>query len=215
MEKHKFYAKSGQALNYLLYRAPGDNGDAHPLIVYLHGMDGCGDDLDIVLNIESLPSYIQNGKITLGDGALVLAPQCPEGKSWAMLADEVNELIEKLIRNENVDANCISLTGASLGGMGTFDVAIAYPERFSCLVPVCAKVKAEKCDVLTDMPVWMFHGELDTGMGFSIVDANAVINKAGGQSRLTLLHGEGHEIRWIYYSEKFNVIEWMLSNKRT
>lgn len=42
--------------------------------------------------------------------------------------------------------------------------------------------------------VWIFHGELDRGMGFSVIQAHEMINRCGGSSKLTLLSGQGHEI---------------------
>ena len=212
MQKCCLNTKTNRKLGYLLYRSA--EGPVLPLIVYLHGTDGCGDDLDTILGIESLPSYIEEGKISFSEGAMVIAPQCPAGMNWAMLADEVKELVEFASISLGADKSRVALTGASLGGMGTLDIAIKYPGLFSCLVPVCAKVDAKQCGVLAKLPIWIFHGELDTGMGFSVVEANAVINKAGGSCRLTLLPGEGHEIRWIYHSPSFNVIDWMLSQRR-
>lgn len=213
MEKRIFTAKSGRKLNYLLYRTDAGPGEKLPAIIYLHGTDGCGDDINTLLSIETIPSYIERGKLVITRPSMVIAPQCPEGMNWAMLADEVDGLAG-YAATLGADENRIALTGASLGGMGTLDIAIKYPERFSCLVPVCARVDAEKCGVLRSAPVWIFHGELDTGMGFSVVEANAVINLAGGNSHLTMLPGEGHEIRWIYCSEKFDVVNWMLDRRR-
>ena len=214
MQECVFETKSGRRLDYLLYRTAEEGRAALPLIVYLHGADGRGDDIKTLLRIESIPRYIEEGKVCLPRDAMVIAPQCPAGMNWAKLADEVVELVQYAVSELGADARRVSLTGVSLGGMGTFDIAIKYPEVFSCLVPVCASVDAKQCAVLAVLPVWIFHGELDTGMGFSAVEANAVIQNAGGNCKLTLLPGEGHEIRWIYYSEQFHIMDWMLAQQR-
>jgi hypothetical protein len=48
-------------------------------------------------------------------------------------------------------------------------------------------------------------------MGFSVIQAHEMINRCGGSSKLTLLSGQGHEIRWIYHSDRFDIINWMLA----
>ena len=36
-----------------------------------------------------------------------------------------------------MDTNRIYLTGLSMGGYGTWDLGLAYPERFAAIVPIC------------------------------------------------------------------------------
>ena len=214
--KYTYICSNKKEIGYLLSENNANilKNEMLPLIVYLHGTDGCGDDPDSILHIQSLPSYSAENKLIYEDKILILAPQCPMGKHWRDIADEVGELIKEVARKNCVDVRRISLTGASLGGMGTFELGIRFPEIFSCLVPVCGSVDPEACSVLKQQPVWIFHGELDTGMGFSVIEANEVINKAGGQSRIELLKGEGHEIRWIYYANKYDVINWMIRQRK-
>ena len=203
-----YTTKNGVTFQYYVYENRVA-GKAPALLVYLSGTDGVGDDLTKLLRIESLPSYLEQGKITLPEGSVLLAPQCPAGHKWYAMPGDVTELIESMARQLGADEKRVSLTGCSLGGMGTYAAAIARPEMFSCIVPVCGSVKAEDCAVLTKCPVWIFHGELDDGMGFSSVEANCVIKQAGGTCRLTLLPDEGHEIRHVYYDECYRLIEWM------
>ena len=123
------------------------------MIVYLHGTDGCGADPARLLEIESLPQYLESGRIALKNAAL-LAPQCPAGSNWAEQAARVMELVKAITAAEGIDPARIALTGASLGGMGTFSLGIAYPSAFSCLVPVCGAVDPERCAALTGQPAW-------------------------------------------------------------
>ena len=214
MKKGTFTAADGSTAGYLFYKTHADADATAPMIVYLHGTDGCGSDPMHLLEIESLPQYLETGRITLPENAALLAPQCPVGSNWAEQADAVIALIERTAAAEGIDPRRIALTGASLGGMGTFSLGIKYPEFFSCLVPVCGSVKPEQCAVLTRQPVRIFHGENDTGMGFSVVEADRVINAAGGNSQLHFLPGEGHEIRWVYAAPEFGLIRWMLAQRR-
>ena len=214
MEKRVYVCKSGLRLSYILYRTDPSDRSVLPAILYLHGADGRGDEIDTLLKIETLPSQILAGKHAFPENAVVIAPQCPAYENWSVIAEDVMDLMEHLIDTQGLDRSRISLTGCSLGGMGTFSLGIRYPDFFSCLVPVCASVDPASCSVLTRQPVRIFHGELDTGMGFSVVDADRVIRENGGQSELVMISDWGHEIRWIYYDPGFAVIPWMLRQRK-
>ncbi len=213
MEKKTTSTSKRSSFGYILYRPDSDKTESKALIVYLHGLDGCGSNLDKLLSIEGIPNYISQGLIY--PDAVVIAPQCPSGTNWVNMASEVMELIEQVIEEENIDVSRISLTGASLGGIGTYYLAYTNPTFFSAVVPVCGNVNASRCSVLTDVPVWIFHGTLDTAMGFSCKEANTVINNAGGTCTLTWIENEGHEIRHVYYDEEYDLINWMISQQRT
>lgn len=213
MEKKSIATSKRSSFGYILYRPDSDKTESKALIVYLHGLDGCGSNLDKLLSIEGIPNYISQGLIY--PDAVVIAPQCPSGTNWVNMASEVMELIQQVIVEENIDVSRISLTGASLGGIGTYYLAYTNPTFFSAVVPVCGNVNASRCSVLTDVPVWIFHGTLDTAMGFSCKEANTVINNAGGTCTLTWIENEGHEIRHVYYDEEYDLINWMISQQRT
>lgn len=200
-------------LGYWCYRPTASTQEALPMIVYLHGTDGKGSNLDTLLKIESIPSYINHGEVY--PNAIVIAPQCPSSYNWTKLADDVMELIANVIQEENVDPTRISLTGCSLGGCGTYNIALKYPEFFSAVVPVCGSVNAASCSKLTNVPVKIFHGTQDYGMGFSSKTAAQVITQNGGNCELIMLQGEGHEIRHVYKDEEYDLLDWMSAQQRT
>lgn len=202
-----------KSMGYWCYRPTVSTDEALPLIVYLHGSDGRGSNLNRLLQIESIPSFINNGDIY--PDAIVISPQCPSGQSWSSLANDVMELIAQVIDEENVDINRISLTGCSLGGCGTFSIALKNPDFFSAVVPVCASVNAANCKVLNNVPMKIFHGTKDYGMGFSVKSAAQVINQNGGNCELIMLEGEGHEIRHVYKDEEFDLLDWMSSQNKS
>lgn len=213
MEKKSTSTKRVSNFGYWCYRPTESKDEALPMIVYLHGTDGKGSNLDTLLKIESLPSYINNGDIY--PNAIVISPQCPSSYNWTSLADDVMELINIVVEEENVDISRISLTGCSLGGCGTYNIAIKNPNFFSAVVPVCGSINAASCKVLTNVPVKIFHGSLDYGMGFSSVTAAKVIQDNGGNCELIMLEGEGHEIRHVYKDEEYDLLNWMISQQRT
>ena len=119
--------ETGEAggLDYWLYAPPGAR-DGLPLIVYLHGGSGRGDDLELVMEAESLPQFLRDGDLALS--AYVLMPQLPGGETgWNGVTEGLAELIDAVVEECGADAGRVSLTGHSMGGTGAFAVAAALP----------------------------------------------------------------------------------------
>lgn len=75
-----FTLRNGRVIGYWLY-TPAGAVENMPLILYLHGGSGKGDDLELVTQADSLPQYLQNGQ--LAPEAYVLIPQLPTAcRGW-------------------------------------------------------------------------------------------------------------------------------------
>ena len=73
-------------------------------------------------------------------------------------------------RKLKVDNKRLYLTGLSMGGMGTWSLAIKYPDRWAAIVPVCGRGNTKQADKIKDIPCWCFHGDADTAVN---VDGSA------------------------------------------
>jgi len=164
-------------LNYLLFMPRETtaviNGK-YPLIMALHGFGDGGTDLWKVKK-EGLPNIL-DGEDTFP--FIVVSPQCPSTTEWYYndgVQQKVNTLIDSVITRYPVDTNRIYLTGLSMGGIGTLDLAIRYPKRFAALLPIAFRSEDgwDLCKI-KDIPMWAFHGERDDIIPFS--KAQAVIN---------------------------------------
>ncbi len=195
--------------HYYLYE-PGVPADGPlPLILFLHGSGG---ELDIH-DGKTLPTMLESG--WLSPNAIVLMPQCPD-KNWDECHEDVMELLEAVVMEYGADRSRISVTGFSLGGVGTFSMLVNYPDYFSAAVALAAKCFPEKCGVITSTPLRILHGEEDTGMDpSSVKEATEVINAAGGNCTLTMLPGEGHLIAQHYLDEGGELIDWLIAQRRT
>ena len=73
------------------------------------------------------------------------------------------QLIEQICSEDRIDRNRISLTGHSMGGTGTWDLALAYPDTFSRIAPMSGSVQttSENLAILKNTKVWAFVGEDD------------------------------------------------------
>lgn len=52
-----------------------------------------------------------------------------------------------------VDPDCVIVTVLSMGGVGTWTMAMAYPDRFSTIAPVCGVTNPADAARLTKLPV--------------------------------------------------------------
>lgn len=205
-------------LNYLLYTPVNAKSDM-PLIVYLHGGSGKGDDLTMLTNTQGFPQFLSEGK--LGEiSAYVIMPQLPKSKKgWTDIKLSLKELIAHITATYHIDENRISLTGHSMGGTGAYGVAAAYPELFSCVAPLSGSIRntSKSMQALSNMPVWAIIGTNDT-----IVDPTSsrefisALSAHNSNARITELDGASHfDVPALAYLDKeLGIIEWLISNKK-
>ncbi len=162
-ESHVFQSRNGRTMPYRLFR-PSEGSDKLPLVVYLHGSGGLGDD-----NIRQ----IEGGNIfgthvwALDDNqsrlpAFVIAPQTHVSQGWGQEGMEIAiELTQALIRDLPIDPARIYLTGQSMGGMGTWNMLAAHPQFFAAAVIVCGGGDPGQASLIRGTPIWIFHGTRD------------------------------------------------------
>jgi predicted esterase/DNA-binding beta-propeller fold protein YncE len=204
-------------LNHLLF-LPRDtsaleNGK-YPLIISLHGIGESGNDLWRVKN-EGLPKIL-DGKNTFP--FIVAAPQCPSSTEWYYnggIQAKVNTMIDSLIARYPVDVNRIYLTGLSMGGIGTIDLAIRYPNRFAALMPIAFRIEdGWNVCAIKNIPIWAFHGEKDDIIPFS--KAQTVINMLTvcGASPVFTSYPDLYHDAWTRTYNNPAVYEWLLTKKK-
>lgn len=204
-------------LNYLLF-TPRDttaviNGK-YPLIISMHGIGERGTDLWKVKG-EGLPKIL-DGKNTFP--FIVVSPQCPSTTEWYYnggIQQKMNALIDSLIARYPVDTNRIYLTGFSMGGIGTLDMAIRYPKRFAALIPIAFRIEDgwDLCKI-KDIPMWAFHGEKDDIIPIS--KASAVINAlvvCGGNPIFTSYSDLYHDA-WTRTYNNPAIYDWLLTKTK-
>ena len=73
-------------------------------------------------------------------------------------------LVEELHENYSIDPNIVYLTGRSMGGYGTWQVAPEYPKKFAAIVPICvggSHIDLPFMDRLKNLLIWAFHDSGD------------------------------------------------------
>lgn len=220
-KEYQFPKTSQKAkLDYLLYLPEEYGKDPQrkwPLILYLHSLESKGSDLSLVER-EALPKKLKSQS---DFPFVVISPQGNgEYEIWSEdeMVNALLVLLDEIQATYSVDPKRIYLTGANVGGNGTWEVGLRYPERFAALVPVIgyydwnspSKVPENICD-LKDVPVWAFHGENDTKIPLAaqqtLVDA---LKACGGNVKFTVFPNYGHDIEIPAYTEP-GLYDWLLA----
>lgn len=197
--------------SYLLYLPPGYGNDPKkrwPLVLFLHGAGERGDNLDLVESHGPLKLVAQGQEFPF----IIVAPQCPTDSWWqpellAALLDEVED-------KHRVDADRIYVTGLSMGGYGTWALALTYPHRFAAIVPICGGGHWWTTPRIRHLPVWVFHGTKDDIVPLKrskeMVDA---LKEAGGNVKFTRYPGVGHD-SWTATYANPKLYTWLLRQYR-
>lgn len=190
-----------------LEQIPSDleNTDGAPLLVFLHGAGERGNDLELLYR-QAIPRYMREG-LTLP--CITVCPQCPTGKIWNDLVLWLKDFLEYYINTHRIDRSKVSITGISMGGYGTWEMAMCYPELFRKIAPVCGGGTPWRAGLI-EAKIWAFHGDADESVppesSYQMVDA-AVRN--GKDAQLTVFHSVGHN-SWDSAYQSTKVLEWLL-----
>ena len=179
-----------------------------PLMVFLHGAGERGDDLAKV-KLHGPPMHAEAGKVF---PFILASPQVDSGERWE--PERVLEVLTEVSARYPVDPARVYLTGLSMGGYGTWATAIAYPERFAAIAPVCGGGDPGDVGRIKGLPVWVFHGAKDDVVPLSesqeMVDA---LKAAGGDVKLTIYPEADHD-SWTETYANPMFYDWLLSHRR-
>lgn len=181
-----------------------------PLVVFLHGSGERGTDLEM-LKKHGPPKLLAAGK---NIPAIVASLQCESARIWN--PHGVKAVTDHLARTLRVDRERIYLTGLSMGGFGTWETALEYPDTYAAIAPICggAGVRWVMAERIKDLPCWIFHGDKDTAvpLDFSTKMHNA-LQKVGSQAKLTIYPGVGHD-SWTQTYDSAEFWDWLFAQKR-
>ena len=197
-----------------------DASKKYALIVFLHGSGERGNDGKIQTTVGMGKAIRENPERF---PCLVLMPQCANDDSWVNLPgrdgstahQHITEAIRHVINNYFVNENRITHTGLSMGAGGTNSYGASNVERFAAFMPVCGRGTKRFAREMAIRPMWAFHGDADAVIpphtSRLMVDT---INEAGGNAKLTIYPGVGHNSWDRAYSKDQGAIEWLLKQKR-
>jgi predicted peptidase len=225
-------AKDAEPVDFayrLLKPAAIASGARYPLVIFLHGAGERGN--DNLNQLKYFPTWIAQPSARQAHPCFVLAPQCRDDQKWVdvdwskiestpqsptptgdMLA--VIAAFEETLKREPVDPTRISLTGLSMGGYGSWDLAARMPERFAAVLPICGGGDEATAAKIKDLPIWCFHGDADTAVRVersrTMIEA---LRAAGGAPKYSELAGVGHD-SWTPAYRDPDVLAWLFAQKK-
>ncbi len=209
--KEYFTSSTDITLGYAL-TLPTDykEGEHLPMIVFLHGVGERGNDIDLV-EVNGIPKLFMPDNDYRGYRVITLSPQCPVEYGWNKLTAELMELIEGIAEKYGADRTHIALTGISMGGFGTWEMAMTYPHYFSCICPICGGGSTWRAGKIAHLPTRVFHSEFEkvVPVQHSIDMVNAV-NACGGKAELVLYDSEDHNC-WDRTYTDTDIIPWLMT----
>ena len=208
-----------------------------PLVVFLHGSGERGADNEAQL--KHFAGATATEAFQAKHPCFVLAVQCPADERWADVTPgtdgkpnwgaglqtkaeptralrAVELALDEVMRTKPVDPDRVYLTGLSMGGFGSFDLAVRMPGRFAALVSVCGGGDPGRAAALRALPVMVAHGIDDpvVPIACSRVMADA-IRAAGGSVTVREYPGVGHDAWTRAYTDADDgVLAWMFAQRR-
>lgn len=202
-----------------------------PVILFLHGAGERGPD-GLQQTAVGLASAIRKDPSRYP--AIVVLPQVPKDSAWAGApAEAAMVALRQTMADYRVDPDRVYLTGLSMGGRGTWYLAYRNPKLFAAVAPICGWITAAPrfsptpvvptdsgpefaalARQLRDVPIWIFHGEMDPVVPVMGSRAPfAALKDAGSAARYTEYLGLDHN-SWdaTYASKEF--VEWLFSQRR-
>lgn len=201
-----------EKLDYYLYYPEDYNEEPDqkfPLLLFLHGGGESGENLTVVKR-NGPPKLIVRGKKF---PFLILAPQNPNAKKW-WNTRAVKQLLDTVIAKNRIDENRIYLTGLSRGGGAAWEMAVQYPETFAALAVVCGMTPLPYASWINkEMPIWVFHGELDKSIPISESETMvAKLLQMGYDVKFTKYSNIGHA-SWVKAYDTEELYDWFMEQE--
>lgn len=211
-EEKRFYSKNrpGAFLPYLYHSNSTDSCPRKlPLLFYIHGAGGRGEDLSVLRDMVFVKE-IESGR---REDCVALLPQCC-CDTWFELFDVLLEFIDAMRHLPEVDMDRVYITGASMGGYTLWQIAMSRPSWFAAAVPICGGGMYWNGARLKNLPIWAFHGALDTTvLPEETLHMVKSVNQAGGSAKLTILPNAAHDA-WTPAFTDDRLWKWMFSQTR-
>lgn len=193
-------------LNYLRFEPADFSEDKkYPVIIHFHGAGSRGDNVEILKN-QSIMQYANDTK----DFPFVMfLPQC-SANTWFDLFEQLKAFVKTVVALPYVDKNKVFLSGVSMGGYASWQMLMSEPDIF-CKAVICCGGGMYWNATRIKTHVWAFHGTDDPIVFFEESKKMVnVVNRVGGNAKLTEYKGVGHNCWEKTYSNP-EIYKWLLA----
>lgn len=206
-----------------------------PVILYLHSAAERGDTVEAVFAnngwtntwVTKLVDETQNGKhqavlVIPESGSWQVWNSMTAGDNWGVgdYTDETQkpisprlqlavDILDRVIASHNIDKNRVYLTGASMGGYGTWDALARFPKKFAAAMPLAGAGNLDAArKVFNGKPIWIFHGVEDTLISTrNSDDLAAAMRATGGRPIYSRVAGQGHGGFDLFYTPGYFTVD--------
>eukprot|EP00928_Gymnodinium_smaydae_P028086 TRINITY_DN21517_c0_g1_i1.p1 TRINITY_DN21517_c0_g1~~TRINITY_DN21517_c0_g1_i1.p1 ORF type:complete len:626 (+),score=122.66 TRINITY_DN21517_c0_g1_i1:19-1896(+) len=188
--------------------------NAWPLLIYMHGAGGGH------LMERSKKSMKLHALNFAAEHFVVASPKCEwkwkeEPHKWVL------ELVRQLRACSFIDPARIYLTGCSMGGMGTWELAAAAPELFAAVAPVAGHHQSARREYIAErlrsMPILSIAVPGDDTCPFADEEAlwNLLLEKGNTRLQVYSANGINHaQMFGAAFTKAPVIFEWLLQHRR-
>jgi predicted peptidase len=192
-------------IQYLLYEPITAPRARLPVILYLHGANLRGNDVNRV-RAMGLPRLLES---TNSFPFVVVSPLCPQGEIWSDAA-AIDAVLDEVLKSPRVDPRRIYVVGQGMGGRGALYMAFKRPDRFAAVIAASAESAVDAwAPRLARLPIWYLHGAQDAMVpvreGDSLVRA---LHDAGSDVKYTRMEQRDHSMLDVF--EDSSTYRWLL-----
>jgi predicted peptidase len=200
----------GKESKYVVFVPWDYKGDKpYPVILFLHGSGETGTDGEKQAKVGLGPAIKKQEKTF---PFIAVFPQSQQ-RTWRADSEDGQRalrLLDEVMKQYQTDPKRVYLTGLSMGGSGTWSMALKYPERWAAIVPICGWGDPNQADKIKNIPCWCFHGDADKAVA---VDKSRHMIKAlqaeGAKPTYTEYPGVGHN-SWDKAYSTPELYDWLL-----
>ncbi len=238
---------TGITMGYRLFVPDGyDPAKSSPLVMFLHGAGEMGSDNEIQLVANQGAAVWAKPEQQARHPCFVLAPQCPLDPSadparanygkigWTSLIpngfgdpyktrpelETAFDILKSVSKKYSIDKKRIYCTGVSMGGFGTWAIAISHPDTFAALVVIAGGGDPARLATVAHIPSWIFHAVKDpiVSIRFAEITLQALTSVVGRTkyteySEDVYFYPAAHQ-SWIPAYANAEMREWLFQQSR-
>ena len=211
--------KTDSDLAYGLYTpSTAASGKKTPLIIWLHGSGSVGAEHSRFKS--NFLSYMKDWKLE-GFNAYIVCPLLKHG-SWNNQPNKarVYTLVDKILKEKNIDTDKIILAGHSMGAQGIFNIADGNSDFYSALVflsPYKATPSTIDINQFKNVPLIGYVGTVEAGEDeTSYKYATKTFSNTYGSDKMIIVNTwHGNVPKYVFNIDnnkdnKSDLVEWML-----
>ena len=205
------------------YQVDGDPDVKFPLVIYLHGLGESGNTAADLWDNRHTTNFFASNNSLLTDEyqqqfpAYIIAPHCNcaqgssewtngAGRDWRFDPNKASApgealiaLIENMIANHQVDPARIYVTGISMGGAGSWGVALRRPDLIAAAIPLSGHTPDRttmRSLIDSKLPVWAHHVPGDENNPYDETSSDVVALAEDGACTFITSYPSVQDVGW-------------------